>query len=370
MVIQTAFLGDLLLTIPLLRNLRRLWPESEITLLARWGLGALLKDLGLVDSLESVKKKDQDSYREFSRKYSSTVFDLIFCPHSSLRTTFFLNQLHAKRKICFSAPSLFLFKDIQKVKKNKKLPESLRNLQLLSSFDSDLNLFLSDASRNWAQPEPQFGLGLKTISPFSFFQGLSPQHLEIVSMNLRKEIQDRFGPSKKSFKSPYIVFFPGSSWATKEWGIAQFVKLAKAYQKKDTMILLLGSEDDFTDAQEIETQVKAEGSGPGIENLCGKLPLQETLQILLRSQLVVTNDNGGQHLASLVGVPTFSVFGPTLTDFGFAAWNPLSVAIENQKLPCRPCSKHGSKLCPLGTHECMKTLKPELVEQIIEQTRF
>jgi heptosyltransferase-2 len=75
----------------------------------------------------------------------------------------------------------------------------------------------------------------------------------------------------------------------------------------------------------------------------------------------VCNDSGAQHLAGLVGTPTVSIFGPTVPQQGFVPWNPNVQLIENKNLKCRPCGKHGPESCPIGTHECMNSIKPDQV---------
>jgi heptosyltransferase-2 len=85
------------------------------------------------------------------------------------------------------------------------------------------------------------------------------------------------------------------------------------------------------------------------------------------AELVVTNDSAGQHLAALAGTKTVSVFGPTVLPFGFRPWNSQAIVVERFGLSCRPCGKHGPMKCPIGTHECMKSIRSNEVYQACER---
>jgi heptosyltransferase II len=78
--------------------------------------------------------------------------------------------------------------------------------------------------------------------------------------------------------------------------------------------------------------------------------------------VVVSNDSAFTHMASLLAVPTATIFGPTIPEFGFAPLAPRSVVLQNNTLRCRPCTAHGSKQCPISTHECMTSITTGMVE--------
>ncbi len=85
--------------------------------------------------------------------------------------------------------------------------------------------------------------------------------------------------------------------------------------------------------------------------------------LMQRSQLVVSNDSGSQHLASLVETPLVSIFGPTVLSQGFGPWQNKAVVAQATGLTCRPCGRHGHDKCPIGTHVCMTSLTPDSVYQ-------
>ncbi|MCB0370096.1 MAG: hypothetical protein KDD45_11895, partial [Bdellovibrionales bacterium] len=87
----------------------------------------------------------------------------------------------------------------------------------------------------------------------------------------------------------------------------------------------------------------------------------ESSLILSHADLVIGNDSASSHLACLCDCQLVSFFGPTVLDFGYRPWGNKVYIFENETLKCRPCGPHGHKKCPIGTHECMKSIKPEMV---------
>ncbi len=320
--VQTAFLGDLLLSIPTLKRLRYLFPEKKIFLVCRKGLGSFLKQLDVCDQIYEVAKKDRSSYLATQKQLSQIQFDKIICPHESLTSAFFSKKLSAKDRYSFIQWWNFIFFNHRIVKPLKR-PEALRQMSLLTEFDQDLDLKLNSL------PQDQ--------SLFAVPDWASPQVLPWLG-------------NEKS-----IAIFPGSVWPTKKWTISGFQKVAQHFHDLGFQINLLGSEQEKEICQQI---------GQNLEravNYAGRLSLMESLLILQKSQVCISNDSGGQHMASLCGTPTVSIFGPTVLSQGFRPWNTRIEIAELENLKCRPCGKHGHKKCPIGTHECMEKLDAQVV---------
>ena len=95
--------------------------------------------------------------------------------------------------------------------------------------------------------------------------------------------------------------------------------------------------------------------------LCGVLTLAELVALISMAERVVTNDSAPLHIAESLGTPVTSIFGPTVPEFGFGPRAPRSAVVERGGLDCRPCRIHGSRRCPIGTHECMRSIGVEEV---------
>jgi heptosyltransferase-2 len=100
--------------------------------------------------------------------------------------------------------------------------------------------------------------------------------------------------------------------------------------------------------------------GDHVASLAGALGLQETGAVIRRSEALISGDTGVMHMATGVGTPVVALFGPTVRQFGFFPYRSPASVVE-LKLPCRPCSAHGTRRCPLGHHHCMRQIVPDLV---------
>jgi len=121
---------------------------------------------------------------------------------------------------------------------------------------------------------------------------------------------------------------------------------------------LVGGKQDQMLCEEIARQ-----DGTAI-SVAGQLTIRQSAELLRRCHLLVSNDSAPVHMASAVGTPVVAIFGPTIPGFGFYLYGPKNKIVERD-LSCRPCGLHGSKKCPLGTHQCMKDIQPEKVFQIV-----
>jgi heptosyltransferase-2 len=159
--------------------------------------------------------------------------------------------------------------------------------------------------------------------------------------------------------TPLIALAPGSVWATKRWPF--YAELARVLASS-AHIVVIGSKDDAPLAAEIVAATDARAT-----DATGKLSLLGSAELIRRCALVVTNDSSPQHLASAVGTPTVTVFGPTVPEFGFGPLAPHSVIAGVAGLRCRPCDRHGPAQCPLGHWRCMRDLTVGEVAHLVAQ---
>ena len=155
----------------------------------------------------------------------------------------------------------------------------------------------------------------------------------------------------------FTVLAPYARWGTKQW--PGFPELAV---RLTGPLVLVGGPGDRAAALALAARDPAR-----IRNAAGVLSLPETAALIARARVVVANDSLALHLATAVGRPVVAVFGPTVPGFGFG---PLSgEVVEHAGLACRPCSAHGPATCPLGHHHCMRELGVEAVESAVSIAR-
>ncbi len=157
---------------------------------------------------------------------------------------------------------------------------------------------------------------------------------------------------------PLIVLAPGSVWGTKRW--PYYPELAARIAER-SRIAIVGSADDSGAAADIARSAGAQG----VVDATGKLSLLASAELIGRADLLVTNDSSPQHLASAMSTPTITIFGPTVPAFGFGPLAPHSTTLGHPTLPCRPCHHHGPPTCPLGHWKCMRELSVDVVLEAV-----
>jgi len=318
-LLQTAFLGDSVLTLPLLEKIKKVLPDSEITVLTRPETAQVFASSGLAaEVLADDKKVPGTFFKNFFRllaELKKRRFDIIIVPHRSLRSALLARLAGIPMRIGFdSSAGSFLF--THKVPFSWLLHDLERNLTLVLPLEGDTAASFP-ALREAAGP-------LK-------FPGLDG--------------------------SIFIGANPGSVWPTKRWPKDYWARLitelSRAY---GTKVLLVGGRNEVEWNGEIE-KAAAPGS---ILNLTGKTGMEDLMGLIRRLKLFITNDSGPMHIAVAFGVPVAAIFGPTTRELGFFPYGAGNIVLE-EPLACRPCALHGSKKCPRGHFLCMRLVTPDKV---------
>lgn len=156
---------------------------------------------------------------------------------------------------------------------------------------------------------------------------------------------------------PFVALAPGSVWPTKRW--PQYAALMELV---DARIAIVGSSADASLASEI-----GRAAGARAMDCTGRLSLLASAELIGRATVLVTNDSAPLHLASAMGTPTVALFGPTVPEFGFGPLAPSALVIGRTQLACRPCDRHGPKSCPLGHWRCMREITPRQVADAVQE---
>jgi heptosyltransferase-2 len=345
LVVQTAFLGDLLLSIPLLKQCKAQWPNHQLALVCRNGLGEFFLKTGIVDHVFEIKKGDSASYQKALSEIQKHQVDFLISPHQSLRTAFFCRKIKAKKKISFkNFWSGFFFNE--SVHRDIEFPDAIRQISLLQNENPQLKQHLENFKKS-EEPFKKSAHGHLSAPP------------AWASMSLRQQVmnKDLFNALVEKFKlqefekAKSVLIFPGSVWATKRWTEEGFIKAGVALKEAGYHVLVMGGPGE----EELSERVAV---GIGAQSLAGKTKIFESAQLIAHASLVLGNDSASTHLAAVCETPLIAVFGPTILEFGYRPWSAQSYIVE-KTLSCRPCGKHGHKVCPIGTHECMKGIPAE-----------
>ncbi len=150
---------------------------------------------------------------------------------------------------------------------------------------------------------------------------------------------------------PLVALAPGSVWATKRWPF--YAELASLVSERALLVVVGGASDGRLAAEIVAA------CAPGrVVDATGRLSLLASAAVIGRAALLVTNDSAPQHLASAMGTATLTIFGPTVPAFGFGPLAAGSATTGVEDLACRPCDRHGPPVCPLGHWRCMREQTP------------
>ncbi len=328
-VVQTAFLGDLFLSIPLFKNIRKNYPNDKIILVCKKGLGDYFLKENLVDLILEIKKNNRDDYVLIKEKLNKIKIHNLICVHRSIRSQLLCWQIKAEVKIGFES---YLGKIIfnKRVKYKNTWPEALRQLWIMSAVDLKLKDDLQQSDWSYLN-QVQNGCDVNPL-PEKFFNPLLPK-----------------------LASKKIALFPGSVWATKKWTESGFSEVGLFFTLQGYEIFLMGGPEEREICERIKLKL------PLAQIVAGQKSILESMDFIKSCALVICNDSAPTHMAASVKTPVVVVFGPTTLDLGFRPWSENVKIVQNTNLNCRPCGKHGHQQCPLGHHHCMTEIKAESV---------
>ena len=321
LVVQTSFLGDTVLTTPLLAQLANRGPVDIVTTPAA---AALLANHPAVRSVIPYDKRDADrglvGLWSLARRLRAEKYDVAFLAQGSWRSAALVFLARIPERIGFSTSAGRLLYT-KRVAYRDDLHHAARLLML--------------ARPNGREPTPA------ELRP-----SLAPGPAERAEVDAFLRVQG-VEPAE-----PLIGMAPGSIWGTKRW--PWYPQLA-AELAGSARVVVVGGAGDAELAREIVA------AAPASVDATGQLSLLASAELVRRCRVIVTNDSAPMHLASAMDTPTVALFGPTVPDFGFGPLSPRASVVGHDALPCRPCDRHGPERCPLGHHRCMRELPPALV---------
>ena len=202
--------------------------------------------------------------------------------------------------------------------------------------------------------ERLWGLAAETTDASPTREQLRPR---LFPGGAEREAVDRLLADAALGSVPLVALAPGSVWATKRW--PYYAELA-ARLPLHLGLVVVGGKDDAPLAAEIAA------AAPGrVIDATGRLSLLGSAELIRRCAILVTNDSAPQHLASAMGTPTVTAFGPTVPEFGFGPLAAHSATAGVSGLDCRPCDRHGPARCPLGHWRCMRELHATTVAELV-----
>ncbi len=331
LLVQTGFIGDTILSTPVIDALVALFPNAKISLLTTPVAAPLFQyDSRLEQVLVYDKRKKDKGFFGFIRmlkQLRTYRFDKVFSLHKSYRTSILLFLSRIKERYGFKESKLSFLYTYSTARKGYN-HDVLRNLAILLPVESNLD---------------------KMSGPLSI-----KIPMELVD-SARQKLSLISGDK-------LVVISPGSVWLTKRWTEEGFSDLLSQLLANGRKVVTLGGLADIETGLRIESLVLDKSLlEDQYLNLIGKLSLLESAAVISIADVVVANDSAPLHLASAAQVPVAAIFCATVPEFGFGPWRTSHEIIEVPNLQCRPCGRHGHNHCPTGTHFCRNRIGADQV---------
>jgi heptosyltransferase-2 len=317
LVIQTAFLGDVVLTTPLLIRLAEEYGPVDV--LVTPAAAALLRGHPAVRDVIAYDKRARDAGVRGWLRIANTLrqrdYDRVYLPHRSVRSA-----------------------------------------ALAIATDSTTRIGFSDTPAAWTYSTRVERTGKHETERIASLAGPGPVPRPSLGLTEAERREAAEWLENAGVRREFVALAPGSVWATKRW--PYYADLATRIPGS---IVVVGGPEDREAGEEIVSRDPAR-----IRSAAGELPLRISAALIERASALVTNDSAPLHVAGAVGTRVVAIFGPTVPAFGFGPLGARDAVAEVHHLTCRPCSKHGPMVCPLIHHRCMKDLSVDEVMAALE----
>ncbi len=329
LIIRLSSIGDIILTTPLLRQLRAKFPATQIDFLVRREYAELLRSNPHLSNILEIDVHQKGSLRTMKRKIRRANYTAVLDLHRNFRSVWLTRF--------YGHPQVF------KIQKNRFLRHLLVNYKI--------NLY----PKFYKKPLSVAEKYLRAAAPFNL--DLHDTRLELF---LPAEIQNRTRKQWPALSEQgfLAIIAPGARHFTKRWLPEYYVTIIrKIHDQLGWKTVLVGGPEEIKTCVEIQQHAGTHLT----KNLAGQLTLSETLGFIQNARLFISNDSGLMHAAAAFQVPQIAIFGSTTRELGFFPLNPRAVIAENKGLPCRPCSHIGKAACPKKHFKCMCDVTPETV---------
>jgi heptosyltransferase II len=346
-IIDPAFLGDVVFDGPLVRALREQNPNCKIGLVVRPPADAIAKAMPGVTKVHVFDKKRKDKgwagLRRLAAELAAENYEVALIPHPSIRSTLlaYLSKIPDRRGTTkgFLA-KLFLTKNYPEKSTDTFITQRLR---LLAPNPSEISLEGTlDFSKTKLSPKIPYA---------------SNDQAEIHSTGKMNSPHAPPGEILSRSSKPKVGLVLGSQWPTKRWSPERAAEFVRGFDRTRADLILIGAEDErplFDALGPIEGAVDAIGG-----------TVDDLLATIAACDVLIAGDTGPLHIARAFGIPVIALFGPTPeTKHHFEPTDHLLTV----DLSCRPCSPHGDRTCPEGHHRCMRDLQATRVLAALHKT--
>lgn len=310
LIIRFSSIGDIVLTTPVIRCLKKQLPQAEIHFITKKAFLPVLAHNPYIDKIHAMESNVRECLPALRKENFDHVIDL----HHNFRSG---QVKRAVKAPAYSFNKLNIEKWLLVNLKINRLPK----VHIVDRYFETVN-----------------GLGVKN-------DGAGLDHF--IHENEKVNTQDRCGVAAGN----YHVLVAGGSYYTKQIPLNKLQEICRLSDKK---IIVLGGKEDAAVAETLEKEF-----GAKVFSGCGKFSLNQSASVLQQADKVISSDTGLMHIAAAYKKNIYSLWGNTIPGFGMYPYLPgaNSKILEVKDLKCRPCSKLGYSKCPKGHFKCMNNIE-------------
>lgn len=329
LVIQTAFPGDAILTLPLIQQISKKYGTKNIDVIAIPATEEIFRASGYVNKVIVFDKKKNHkgiiATLRFGLSLRLEKYDVLFSPHRSFRSGLISLLSGCADRRGFSNSSF------------------RKAFNTIVEYRTDFH-------------EVQRNLSLLDQESAGSFQNIFP------AMNVSaNQVESVNGFVAKIKPGKFVVIAPGSVWATKKYPEKYYIDISQYFLERGFSVVLAGSKSD----SEVSSRISA--GNADIYDVSGKFSIPESVELMRRCEMVICNDSAPAHMALTANARILMIYCSTDHSFGFYPYSSKSSYISYGDLPCKPCGIHGYNRCPIKTFDCGYKLIPQKVIERIEE---
>jgi heptosyltransferase-2 len=323
-VIQTAYMGDVILTTPLLTTLAAL--HGPVDVVATPQSATLLDTHPAVREVIRYDKRGNDRGWPGLRRVASQLrrrsYSAAYLPHRSWRSATMVLLARVPERIGFEdSPAAPLY--------TRRLPRPVQ---------------AHETARLWSLAGLPLGAPVPSVT---------------LGLTEEDEAEAARWLSNRGITGEFVALGAGSPWGAKRWPYyPEFVT------RVEEPVVAIGGPTDAILGNVLEA------AAPGrAHSACGQVGPRTSTAIIARAAAIVTNDSSPLHLALATRTPMVALFGPTVPSFGFGPLDPDAICLGEEELLCRPCATFGPAACPLEHHRCLRQLSVDRVLEALATVR-
>jgi heptosyltransferase-2 len=355
LIIQTAFIGDVVLATALLETLHENYPQASIDIVVRQGNESLFNEHPFISELIVWDKKQHKylNWLSILKKIRAKKYDVLINVQRFAATGLWTILSSANTTIGFDKnPFSFLF--THKVKHD--VVALNQNISVSEVHEINRNHALTHS------------LGALTLA----MPKLYPTNSDFEKVKIYQA-------------EKYITIAPASVWFTKQFPLTDWVSFISELKFEGPIYIIGGPADkdlgdqiinevislDSKALNAISTSPTNSSASKKIINLSGTLGFLASAALQQKAVLNYVNDSAPMHFCSAVNAPVVAIYCSTIPAFGFGPLSTNSFIVETQqKLSCRPCGLHGKKHCPLGHFNCAQSIEnAQLIAPLLQMAQ-